>query len=99
MDESNAGRFYALRMRLRGSLAHRRGNCGKQFSPLQEDAWLLLNEVEQMAKLLRQAERSLHPEGKSEYAYKVRHTVLMHFPSKQVAHTQREGPEAAGSGK
>lgn len=79
MAESDAGLFYALRLRLRGSLARYHWTLGRPFSPLQEDAWLLLNEVEQMAKLLREAERGLHPEDRSEYAVKVRHAVLMHF--------------------
>ncbi len=34
-----------------------------------------------MANLLRQVERDLAPENRSEFAYKVRQTVLMHFPA------------------
>ena len=78
---ADAGQFYDLRSRLRAGLARHHWTLGKPFSPIQEDAWSLLNEVEQMANLLRQVERNLAPENKSEFAYKVRHTVLMHFPA------------------
>ena len=77
---SDAGQFYELRSRLRASLARHHWTLGKPFTPIQEDAWSLLNEVEQMANLLHQVERDLAPDNRSEFAYKVRHTVLMHFP-------------------
>jgi hypothetical protein len=41
---------------------------------------MLLNEVEQMVQILQEAERRLGDE-KSDYAYKVRHTLLMHTPA------------------
>jgi hypothetical protein len=78
---SDAGHFYALRNRLRASLSRHHWTLGRPFSPIQEDAWGLLNEVEQMANLLRQVERDLAPDNRSEFAYKVRQTVLMHFPA------------------
>jgi len=77
----DAGRFYDLRRRLQGQLAHHHWKLGKPFTPSQEEAWLLLAEVERLAKLLRQVERGLTPGNNSEFAYQVRHAVLMHFPA------------------
>jgi len=80
--EKDAGRFYEIRFRLRGRLAHHRWKLGKPFTPIQEDAWMLLNEVEQIVLLLKEAERRLGEEH-TEYAYKVRHAVLMHTPARK----------------
>lgn len=74
------GEFFEIRLRLRGRLAHHHWKLGKPFTPIQEDAWRLLNEVEQMVQILREAERRLGDEN-SDYAYKVRHTLLMHTPA------------------
>lgn len=76
----DAGVFYDIRMRLRGSLAHNHWKLGKPFTPIQEDAWRLLNEVEQMVLILKEAAWRLGDEN-TEYAYKVRHTLLMHTPA------------------
>lgn len=73
----DAGYFYDITTRLRGQLSRHHWKLGKPFTPNQEDAWKLLNEVEQIVQILRETERRLGDE-KSEYAYKVRHTVLMH---------------------
>lgn len=78
----DAGIYYDIRMRLRGRLAHHRWKLGKPFTPIQEDAWMLLNEVEQMVQILKEAERRLGDEH-TEYAYKVRHAVLMHTPARK----------------
>lgn len=76
----DAGIFYEIRFRLRGRLSHHHWKLGRPFTPIQEDAWMLLNEVEQMVQILQEAERRLGDE-KSDYAYKVRHTLLMHTPA------------------
>jgi len=76
----DAGIFYDIRIRLRGRLSHHHWKLGKPFTPIQEDAWRLLNEVEQMVQVLKEASRRLVGEN-SDYAYKVRHTLLMHTPA------------------
>jgi hypothetical protein len=80
--DKDAGRFYEIRFRLRGRLAHHRWKLGKPFTQIQEDAWMLLNEVEQIVLLLKEAARRLGEEH-TEYAYKVRHAVLMHTPARK----------------
>ena len=90
----DAGIFYDIRFRLRGSLAHHHWKLGKPFTPIQEDAWSLLNEVEQMVLILREAERRLGDES-TEYAIKVRHTVLMHTPALKAG---QENPRVHPSG-
>lgn len=75
----DAGVFYEIRFRLRGRFAHHHWKLGKAFTPIQEDAWMLLNEIEQMVQILKETERRLGNEN-SEYALKVRHTLLMHTP-------------------
>lgn len=82
---SDEGYFHELRGRLRASLSRHHWTLGKPFTPLQEEAWALLNEVEQIANLLRQVERDLAPDNNSEFAYKVRHTVLLHFPARKIS--------------
>ena len=90
--QNDAGIYYEIRSRLRGSLAHHHWKLGKPFTPIQEEAWRLLNEVEQMVQILKEAERRLGDEH-TEYAYKVRHTVLMHTPAwKSGMETSRVHP-------
>ena len=79
--QKDAGIFYEIRFRLRGRLAHQRSKLGKPFTPIQEDAWRLLNEVEQMVKLIEQIEGYIPKAHNSELAYKVWHTLLMHQPA------------------
>ena len=91
---SDEGHFYELRGRLRASLSRHHWTLGKPFTPLQEDAWALLNEVEQMANLLRQVQRDLVPDNNSEFAYKVRQTVLMHFPARKISGLRADGHDS-----
>ncbi|HEX9082923.1 MAG TPA: hypothetical protein VF768_11635 [Holophagaceae bacterium] len=84
MESPDAGLFYELRMRLRGQLARHHWALGKPFTKSQQEAWELLNEVDAMARLLRRVEGQLEPADHSEFAYQVRHTVLMHFPAYQA---------------
>ena len=79
--QQDAGIFYEIRYRLRGRLAHQRSKLGKPFTPIQEDAWMLLNEVEQMVKLIEQIVSYVPKGHNSELAYKVWHTLLMHQPA------------------
>ena len=81
--QADAGIFYEIRFRLRGRLSHHHWKLGRPFTPIQEDAWKLLNEVEQMVQILREAERRLGDEN-SDYACKVRHTLLMHTPANKT---------------
>jgi hypothetical protein len=76
----DAGIFYEIRFRLRGRLSHHHWKLGRPFTPIQEDAWMLLNEVEQMVQILQETERRLGEEN-SEYAFKVRHTLLIQTPA------------------
>lgn len=77
VDPRDAGHFYDLRMRLRKHLSR----YLQRMSAAQEDAWVLLNEVEAMVKLLERVEKNLCPDDGSEYAYKVHHTVMAHRPA------------------
>jgi len=77
----DAGIFYDITVRLRSQLSRHHWKLGKPFTPNQEDAWRLLNEVEQMVKLIEQFEGYLPKGGNSDVAYKVRHTLLMHQPA------------------
>lgn len=79
--ENDAGRFYEIRARLRGKLARHHWTLGKPFTPAQEDAWALLNEIDQVIRVLRQVAKGLPDENKSDLAYQVRHTLLMHQPA------------------
>lgn len=54
---------------------------GKPWTPNQEDAWNLLNEIDQLIKILEQLARSLPPENDSELAQQVRHKLVMHQPA------------------
>ena len=78
---SYEGHFYEIRYRLRGQLAHHRWKLGKPWTPNQEDAWNLLNEIDQLIKILEQLARSLPPENDSELAQQVRHKLVMHQPA------------------
>jgi len=75
------GHFYEIRFRLRRQLSHLHWTLGKPFTPSQEEAWSLLNEVEKIIKILVQMEKCLAPDDKSELAYQVRHTLAMHQPA------------------
>ena len=75
------GRFYEIRFRLRRQLSHHHWTLGKPFTPSQEEAWLLLNEVEKIIRILVQMEKYLAPDNKSELAYQLRHTLAMHLPA------------------
>jgi len=77
----DAGIFYEIRFRLRGQLAHHHWKLGKPFTPSQEDAWKLLNEIEQLIKLMERLERYLGEDKNVDLAYEVRHTLLMHQPA------------------
>jgi hypothetical protein len=77
----DAGKFYAIRYRLRGKLSHQRGTLGRPWTPSQEEAWLLLNEVEELVKVLELIAKYLPPDNHSELAYRVRHALLMHHPA------------------
>lgn len=79
--DKDAGLFYEIRFRLRGRLAHHRWKLGKPFTPIQEDAWRLLNEVEQMVKLIEHIEGFMPKGSNSELAYSVQRTLLMHQPA------------------
>ena len=67
--------------RLRRHLSEQRVKHRGEFSAPQEDAWTLLNEVEQMVKVLQKVAKTLPPEDNSELAYQIRHTVVSHLPS------------------
>ena len=77
---SDAGYFYEIRMRLRGQIARQKWTLGKPWTPSQEEAWDLLNEVEQMVKLLEEVEGTLAPDNQSKIASQVRRTVRAHLP-------------------
>lgn len=79
------GVFYRIRYQLRGQLARRRGS----WTPNQEAAWNLLNEVEHLVHLLKQLERSFPADHTTGIASEVRHTLLMHQPA------CKEFPEAS----
>ena len=64
-----AGHFYRIRYRLKGQLARHHWEQRKPFTPSQEDAWKLLNEFEEIIKLLVQLERRINPNEESEVAY------------------------------
>ncbi len=78
---SDAGRFFEIRSRLRRQLARHHWTLGKPFTPIQEDAWSLLNEVEQIIKIMEQLAKLLPHDSNSGLAYQVRHTLLMHQPA------------------
>jgi len=93
--QTDAGIFYDITTRLRGQLSHHHWKLGKPFSPSQEDAWRLLNEVEQMVKLIQQLESYIPKGNNSELTYKVRHTLLMHQPAwKSELETSRVHPSS-----
>ena len=77
----DAGIFYDITTRLRGQLAHHHWKLGKPFTASQEDAWKLLNEVEQLVKLIERLERYLREDKNLDLAHEVRHTLLMHQPA------------------
>lgn len=76
----DAGRFYELRMRLRCKLSEQRTKRGFNLTPSQEDAWLLLNEVDSLVKLIEDISRYLPPNSHQEMVYRVQHALLMHKP-------------------
>jgi len=59
--EKDAGRFYEIRSRLRRQLSRHHWTLGKPFTPIQEDAWALLNEVDQVIKIFGQMAKWLTP--------------------------------------
>lgn len=81
MTEKVAGHYYEVRMRLRGQLSHHHWKLQKPFTKSQEDAWDLLNEMDQIIKILEHISRSLLAETKTELAFQVRHTLEMHQPA------------------
>lgn len=78
--DSDAGRFFELRQRLRRSLSKHHWERGKPFSPLQEDAWLLLNEVEEIIKILDRVSRLFPEDDPRELIRAMRHTLTTHQP-------------------
>lgn len=78
--DPDAGRYFELRQRLRKSLAQHHWERGKPFSPLQEDAWLLLNEVEEVIKTLERVAKVLPEDGPQDLVRTIRHTLAMHQP-------------------
>ena len=81
MPVSDPGHFYEVRMRLRGQIAHQRWTLGRTWTPSQEEAWALLNEVEQLVKLLEKVQGFIPPDNQSELAGQVRHAVRSHLPA------------------
>ncbi len=81
MAGSDQGHFYETRMRLRGLLAHQKWTLGKPWTPSQEEAWELLNEVEQLVKLLITVKQGLDPDNQTEFATQVRQAVRAHHPA------------------
>lgn len=80
MDSQDAGRFYDIRSRLTGQLAHHHWKLGKPFTPNQEAAWMLLAEVGQMVQVFEQIAKYLPGHAPSELIYQVEHTLVMHRP-------------------
>ncbi len=82
MDDPNAGCYYDLGMRLRGYLAKQRFRTpGVELLPAQMDAWKLLNELDELVKILARTRDYLSPDDRTEYASKVRAAVLRHQPA------------------
>jgi hypothetical protein len=79
--EEDAGYFFEMRSRLQGQLARHHWTLGKPFTPAQQDAWTLLNEIEQVIKVLERLAKTLPQDNGSELAYQVRHTLLTHKPA------------------
>jgi len=79
--ERDAGYFYELRCRLQGQLARHHWTLGKPFTASQEDAWKLLNEIEQVIKLLERLSKLIPKDDHSELAYQVRQALLRHLPA------------------
>jgi hypothetical protein len=52
--DKDAGLFYEISSRLRRQLSRHHWTLGKPFTPIQEDAWRLLNEVDQVIKIMEQ---------------------------------------------
>ncbi len=80
MEYPDAGHFYDLRMRLRRYLSIQRRQRAGGFTAPQEEVWLLLNEVEQLVKLLERSATLLEKDNGSEFAYQVRHSLACHSP-------------------
>jgi len=85
--DSDSGQFYELRQRLRGSLSRHHWERGKPFSPLQEDAWMLLNEVEQIIKTLDHVSKLFPEDDPREVIQAIRHTLATHQPRWKVRST------------
>jgi len=79
--EEGAGRYFEIRMRLRSQLARQHWTLGKPFSASQEDAWMLLNEVDEIIKVLEKLALQLPTSCNPDLASQVRHTLLMHQPA------------------
>lgn len=94
----DAGRFYELRMRLRGKLSEQRTKRGLNLTPSQEDAWLLLNEVDALVKLVEDISLYLPLNSHPEVVYRVQHALLMHKPKWHFANREGEiTPPAIGA--
>lgn len=78
--DPDVGRFYELRQRLRRSLGLQQWRRGEPFSPLQEDAWLLLNEVEEILTKLEQVSRLFPEDDQRAEVRSLRHTLAKHQP-------------------
>ncbi len=85
--DSDAGRYYELRQRLRRSLAQHHWERGKLFSPLQEDAWLLLNEVEEIIKTLDRVSKLFPKNDYRDPILTIWHTLAMHQPHWKAGNT------------
>jgi len=80
MMEDEAGAFYELRMRLRGKLSTHCTRTGKAFTPSQEEAWMLLNEVDQVIQLIARVSKYLPPNLHRELRYDLQLTLVKHQP-------------------
>lgn len=83
--EQDAGGFYEIKMRLRSSLSKRL----QSFTPIQEDAWRLLNEVDPMVRLIHDLSNYLPPDRHSELTYQTQHALVQHSP--KWRYQNREG--------
>lgn len=92
--DKDAGRFYEIRSRLRRQLSRHHWTLGRPFTPIQEDAWALLNEIDKVIKILDQMAKWLPEGNNSELAYQVRHTLLMHQPAWKSELEESRGHEA-----
>lgn len=78
-----SGYYYEIRQKLKRVLSHQQHTLGKPLTPIQQDAWRFICEVEELIRLLNRLEqRYIKKDDPSDLALEARVTLVKHLPAR-----------------